>query len=390
MTKTVVLDKADRLYHFPLDLEDYFPRRITRGGERRLPLIDLGHFRWPGRADSEQIPADQLQPADSESLASLAEVLAEWLKKEYGLKVAPDREIFIGQGIRRILFNLCMAFVEHGDIVLCPEPGIPFYRRLVIAAGGVPVTYPISEKTDFKPSFKLLSTKLAKAAKILILNNPHNPLGTMLDDTDLGELIRIAALDNMFIINDAAYSSLAREKYQPLRTLRGGRKVALELFSLPFATGLPYSPFGFAVGPPEIISGLRIITRTLGFYMPRLWVDMAIRAVAGYPSGDLKIIRKNVDQARLEARRLAEKAGWTVYGGDSAPFIWARMPRRRPAAEYAGALLRRKKIMVLPGNAFGEAGEGYLRLSLTATADDYRQATERMTRKFGLRTDRGE
>ncbi|MCX6829946.1 MAG: pyridoxal phosphate-dependent aminotransferase [candidate division Zixibacteria bacterium] len=390
MIKKVVLDKADRLYHFPFDLEDYFPRKTLRTSEKRTATIDLGHFRWPIAEAEWNYHESPLELAAAEDIIRLKAALADWLRKEYSLKIDPYREIFIGHGIRRTIFDLCLAFIEYGDIVLCPEPGLPAYRRCTIAAGGVPVSYPISERTEFKPSFKRLSVKLGKLARIMFLNNPHNPLGTVLDETDLAELVRVASKENIFIINDSAYGSLAKEKYVSLLAIPGGDKVALEVFSFSYAFGLKYLPFGFALGPSAIIAGLESITRTTGLFIPRAWVEYALSGINSYPSADLTNTRKNIDQSRLTAREMAEQFSWKVVGSDSAPFLWLRIPGRRDSASYAAALFRRRKILVLPGNAFGESCDGYVRLSLTATPDEFRAASERLTRGLIRRGNKGE
>lgn len=384
MPKKVILDKADRLYHYPLDLEEYFPKWIKRKPERKLPRVDLGHFRWPVQSGYASTEAGAFRQAGDEELNKLKVLIAEWYKSEFNISVDPDREVYLGQGIRRILCDLCLAFIEDGDIVLCPEPGIPFYKRQVITAGGVPITYQISEKTNFKPSYKQLTTKLGRAAKIIMINNPHNPLGTVLDHSDLSELVRIASLENLFIVVDAAYSSLSEEKYIPLLGIRGGKKVALEMYSFSYTFGLPYIPFGFAIGSPEAIHGLKLIHHATGIYIPSFWIDLARQEIEDYPSEDLRKVRKDINQARVEAVHMADKFGWRYIGGKSAPFIWTKNPGRRHSSEYANILLRRKNILVLPGNAFGETGEGYTRLSLTASPDDYRVAVERMSKTIGF------
>ncbi len=384
MPKKVILDKADRIYQYPLDLEEYFPKRIPRAPEKKHPLIDLGHFKWPVKSEFSQSGTTAFEQASAAGLERLKELLADWYKREHNVAVDPKREIYIGQGIRRILCDLCLAFIEDGDIVLCPEPGIPFYKRQVITAGGIPITYQNSEKTNFKPSYKQLSAKLGKAAKIIIINNPHNPLGTVLDQADLSELVRIASRDNLFIVMDAAYSSLSEEAYIPFLGIRGAKKVGLEMYSIPYTFGLPYLPFGFAIGSQEAIHGLNIIHHTTGRYVPSFWVEMAAKSIEEYPAEQLRAVRKDINQSRMEAVQMADKFGWRYLGGKSAPFIWTRNPGRHQSSEYANALLRRKNILVLPGTAFGETGEGYTRLSLTATAEDYRAAMERMSRTIGF------
>ncbi|PKK84366.1 MAG: hypothetical protein CVT49_03320 [candidate division Zixibacteria bacterium HGW-Zixibacteria-1] len=390
MIKKVVLDKADRLYHFPFDLEEFYPRRALKSTEKRIPTVDLGHFVWPVTETNTAASEKSLELADADDMLRLKEAIAGWLKREYGIKVEARKEIYIGQGIHRIIFDIFLAYVEYGDIVLCPEPGMPFYRRLAIAVGGVPVTYPISSHTDYKPAFVKLTSNLGKAARIITLNNPNNPFGTMLDETELAELIQIASKQNLFIINDAAYCSLAEERFRPLRAIPGGDKVSMEIFSFPFTFGMPYLPFGFAVGTPETIAGLTTIRQTLALALPKGWVEAAVRAIENYPSAEIKMVRKLITQSRLEALRLVEKMNWTQVGDRSVPFLWIKIPERKQSSTYAAALLRRKRILTLPGTAFGEIGEGFIRLSLTAGPESYKEAYQRLSRKMTIRSLSGE
>jgi LL-diaminopimelate aminotransferase len=311
----------------------------------------------------------------------LQESIANWFSNVYRLKINPLKEIYVGQGIHRILFDICLAYVEYGDVVLCPEPGMPFYRRLVIACGGVPVTYPVCNRTDNKPSLGRLDSNLGNTAKLLVFNNPNNPIGFMLNNTEIDELIHIASKKNIFVVNDAAYCSLTEEKFRPLRSIPGGSKVGLEVFSFPYTFGMNYIPLGFAIGPTDIIKTLKTIGSTVKTALPKKWITLCQNSIDKYPSNELKSSIKQIKQSRLEAERLAEKAGWEVVGGKSCPFLWVRIPQRKHSAAYAAALLRRFRILVLPGTAFGETGDGFLRLALTAPPESYVEAIERMTKK---------
>jgi aspartate/methionine/tyrosine aminotransferase len=387
MIKKVILDKADRLYHFPIDIEDYFPRTPISHRVGQNAIIDLGRFKWFSEEISEvgNRPMSVAEPGDIHALKA---ALADWFQSVHNIEVDPRREIYIGMGIKRILLDHCLAFVEPGDIVLVPEPGHPMYRRYIIAAGGIPVSYPLSDRSEYLPSIKRLSSNLLKTAKILILNNPHNPLGTLLDEAALTELVRVASRHNIFIVNDAAYASLAEEKYVSLLSAPRGEKVSLEIFSIPFAFGLSYFPLGFAVGSSEIIAGLETIGKTIGNYIPQWWINCARWGIEKFPSENLKKIRKSVALSRMAAAQMIEKFGWKGVGGNHAPFIWLRIPQRKQSSSFAATLLRRRQILTLPGVAFGDNGEGFLRLSLTSPAENYKAAEERlaarlMTRKIG-------
>jgi hypothetical protein len=120
MIKKIVFDKADRLYHFPFDLEDFFPKRTIPTGEKRISTIDLGRFRWPINDTPSDSTNSDFETASTDDIFKLKEIITEWLFGEYGIKVDPRKEIYIGQGIHRIIFDFCLAFIEYGDIVLSP------------------------------------------------------------------------------------------------------------------------------------------------------------------------------------------------------------------------------------------------------------------------------
>ncbi|MFH2036703.1 MAG: pyridoxal phosphate-dependent aminotransferase [Candidatus Zixiibacteriota bacterium] len=380
MIKNIILDKADRLYHLPFDLEDFYPKLTLKTGEKKIKTIDLSHFSWNIKSNTSDFKSP-FDLSDSSDLEILKEAIAEWFKSAYDISVNPRKEIYVGQGINGIICDICVGYIEYGDIALCPEPGLPFYKRLTVLAGGVPVTYPIYSKIDFKPSLGRLDTNLGKAAKILFLNNPNNPIGFNHDETEIEELIHIASKKNIFIVNDAAYASHAEGKFVPIRSIPGGSKVSLEAFSIPFTFGLPYIPLGFAVGPIDIINTLKNIRKTTKLTLPKIWINETIQAINNFPNSNLTEIQKQISQSRLAAEKFSDKMEWDVIGGKSAPFMWVRIPDRKQSMSYSTALLRRKKILTLPGTAFGETGDGYLRISLTVPPDDFKTAGERMEQK---------
>jgi LL-diaminopimelate aminotransferase len=218
----------------------------------------------------------------------------------------------------------------------------------------------------------------------MFLNNPHNPTGRLLDSTDLTELVRTASRENIFIVNDAAYCSFAEEKYIPLLSIPGGSKVSMELFSFTYCFGLPYIPLGFAVGPPDVINGLNTVSKSAGKFIPKAWIEPILNAISNYPSRQLEDLKKGIEKSRLEAEQLVEKYSWQMVRHKSSPFVWIKIPGRRHASNLAETLLIRKGILALPGNAFGDTGEGYFRLSLTAPPEDFKAAGERLEKRLAL------
>ncbi|HQL23792.1 MAG TPA: pyridoxal phosphate-dependent aminotransferase [candidate division Zixibacteria bacterium] len=380
--KKVVIEKADRLYQLPPELAAFLPEKARRSLIRKTPATDLATFSWPIAFDEgDPAPPARLGQADREQLARLRSELAAWYQTRFGVRLHPDKEICIGGGVTILTMALATAFVDRGDAVLVPEIGLPLYRRAAVACGGEPIVYRVSPKNGWQPDFEPLESRVGKAARLLFLNSPHNPTGAVLGERELGDLLALAARHQTGVINDAAYLTLAPGRPASLLALPGGRRNGAEIGSFSYLFGLPRLPLGFVAGNRDIISGVRHALRLAPPFLPAYAVERAIAAVRQFPGEPLRRLQTAIAASRAEAVRLVDRLGLAVSGYDTVPFLWARLERRRSAAVAAGRLYLRGRILALPGTAFGDSGEGYLRFSLTAPAELYAQAGERLRRR---------
>jgi aspartate/methionine/tyrosine aminotransferase len=346
---------------------------------RRADVIDLASFRWPIEIGDDQLPgAAGLNPATEEQLGGLKEELCGWFSREYGIKLIPDKEVFIGGSIRRLVFQLCLAYVDTGDVAFVPAVGIPLYRSAVVACDGEAIGYGISEKSDWRPRFERLSTRLGRVARLLFLNSPHNPTGIELAEKEMADLAWLASKENVLVVNDAAYGGLSSRPPVSLLAAQGGKKVGVELGSFAYRFGLPAIPFGFAVGNRDAISGLKRIARLLPSHLPAYYVDLALQAIRKYPGDGIQSLRDRVSRASAAANELLDLLGLESVGLPTVPYVWARAAKRAPSTNLAKTILRRYKFMIAPGLGFGENGEGFVRLSLLAGPEAYSKAADRV------------
>lgn len=384
--KKVLIDRANRLYQMPPDILEFAEASQKRGLLRREDAIDLASFRWPIEFDQDQLPdREGLKPASAEQISQLRRQLADWLEQQYRLKLLPDKEIFVGAGISTLVHQLAIAYIDSGDVAFVPGLGIPVYRRSVIACNGEPISYTISAKNNWLPRFERLSSRLGPVARVLFLNNPHNPTGAELSEKELSELAWLASRENILLINDAAYSSVARRQPVSLLSTRGGKKVGVELHSFSYQFGLPRLPFGYAVGNREVISGLKKVSRLSPAYLPAYFVDLALQAIRRFPNLEIKKVRETATRALAEAANLLQLLHLETTGYTGVPFIWAQIERRTPSANTARLLLRKHRLLVAPGSAFGETGEGCLRFCLLAGAETFSRAAARIKKRRILR-----
>ncbi len=383
--KRSVIDKANRLYQLPPDIFSFTREKARPAGLKKIELLDLARFNWPVQMEDDNIPAGpQFKIAGRQSLLRLKEALADWLSARHGVKLNPAKEIFIGGSISSLILTTAMAFIDNGDIVFVPELGLPLYKKVTTACGGEPVHYSISRKNDWNPNFERITTRLGRVARLLFLNSPHNPTGASLGSKEMEDLVWMASRENIVIINDAAYQSIDPRASTSLLSVTGGKKVGAEVYSFAYLLGLPSLPFGFVVGNRDIISGLESATSLLPTNIPEFHVDMALNAIRQFPGEQLKLTREAMRRSSAEATKLLSLLSMEKSGYDTTPFVWAKLSGRRNARTQAGVLYRRSRILVAPGSAFGDTGEGYLRLSLTAPPEEYQAAQSRLKRKVNL------
>jgi len=383
--KKVIIDKASRLYQMAPDILDFVQPENRYRLLKRPELLDLGSFVWPLAYDTQSPPdADSLRPASSERLNNLKEEIAGWIATCHHVGSITEKEIFVGGSITSLIHALSFAYLDNGDIAFVPGLGIPLYRQAVTACGGEPVSYAVAPGNTWHPSLERVQTRLGRIARLLFVNSPHNPTGAVLGEKEMSDLVWLASRENILIINDAAYQGIAAHLPTSLLSVPGGKKVGVEVYSIPYQFGLPSVPLGFVVGNREVIRGLKTTSRLMPHHIPDYFVTIALQAIRRFPSETLVNQRNEFRRISAEANRLLERLSLERSGFDTVPFIWARITRRGNSVTAARTLLRRHRILVVPGTGFGETGQGYLRFSLTAGYQRFVDAASRVSKKMKL------
>lgn len=383
--KKVLIDRTDRLYQMPPDILD-FARPLL--GKRILPgppVLDLASFSWPCAGEAEvKMGSQSLLSASPEKIAALKEALAEWLSQYFGQTRVTSRQVFLGNGIRSLVWLTSLAFVEPGDPVLVPGLGIPYYRKAVTAAGGLAVPYPLSARNNWSPDLSKISARVGQAVRVCFVNSPHNPTGAELDEATLNQLIERCGKENMLLVNDACYHGIPARRPLSLVAAEGGRKVGLELYSFPHLLGLPPIPFGFAVGHRHLIAALEAAALVHPPYIPQAFVDLALTGLRQAPGKSLEPIRRQFAASSAVAQELLGTLGILSTSPPTVPFLWARLPQRRNSVAFARMMLKRYRILIAPGTGFGEIGQGFVRLSLTAPREQFSEALTRIKSRHSL------
>jgi aspartate/methionine/tyrosine aminotransferase len=315
----------------------------------------------------------------SAGLPELREAIASHIEATRRVPVAPD-EIVVTPGAKPIMFFVIMALVNRGDEVVYPNPGFPIYESVINFVGGVPVPIPLLEETGFGFDLAELERRVSRKTKLLIINSPENPTGGVLSADEIGRIAELARHYRIPVLSDEIYRRFLYEgEFASIASLPGMKPqtIILDGFSKSYAmTGWR---LGYGVMPAPLAEHLTRLMTNSASCTATFIQHAGLAALAG----DDAPVRAMVDEFR-------QRRDLIVDGLNRLPGVSCTRPRgafyvfpnvkalRRPAKEIATYLLDEAGVAVLWGSAFGEFGEGYLRLSYAASREALQQALERM------------
>jgi aspartate/methionine/tyrosine aminotransferase len=312
-------------------------------------------------------------------LAEVREACAEHLARHRGLPIEPSR-VLLAPGAKPFLFFGVLATCDPGDEVIYPNPGFPIYESVIRWAGATPVPLPLTEETGFAFSAGDLAERLTPRTKLVILNSPGNPTGGIVERELNVEIARLLAAHSCWVLSDEVYSELLYDAEHDTIAAHEGlldRTILVDGFSKTFAmTGWR---LGYAALPAELVEPItRLLINSVSCTPPA--VQLAGLAALTGP-------RDEVDAMRAEFRRRRDAV---VSGLNRLPQVTCAMPRGAFYAfpnvaatglrskELADRLLDEAGVAVLSGTAFGEYGEGHVRLSYANTLENIEAALQAM------------
>lgn len=293
---------------------------------------------------------------------------AQWFARRYGVTLDPKTEMVLLIGSKEGLAHLCWAYVDPGDYTLVPDPNYTVPKVQTLLAGGIPYPLPLLAKNQFLPDLSAIPTEIAKKAKLLFLNYPHNPTGAVAPLSFFAEAVRFAREYDLLICNDCAYAEVGYDGYRPPSILQaeGAKEVAVETHSLSKTFNMTGWRIGFAVGNPEGVATLNRIKSN---------IDSKQFAAISRTAGWALLHADNAPTLALYDRRRRllidglNGLGWKLDYPKAGFFVWIPVPPGYSSMDFAKVLLEKAGVLVIPGVGYGEHGEGYIRMSLTIAGD---------------------
>jgi len=349
-----------------------------------------------GLGDPDTVPTEHQLRALSEAVSNpnnhhypsaypikpFYDAIAEWYKRRHGVEVDPETEMIYCLGAAEALFQIHNCLLDPGDVALVSDPAYPSYEAGVKIAGGMVEFYPLLKENDFLPDLDAIPADIAKKAKMIWINIPHNPTTATADDTFFKKLIEWAKEFDVWVVSDNPYMDICFDGYRPPSFLKfpGAKEVGVELNSMSKSFNSTGWRVGMLLGNKDVISGMAKIKSQSdrGLYYP---LQVASIAVLTGPIDWMEERNKRFAERRHVVVKAWKEMGLEMLTPRATFYCWGEIPQGYTSQEFSFKLLEESNVWMIPGSAYGEKGEGYVRIANAQPVDRIAEAMERL-KKF--------
>ncbi|NLJ96370.1 MAG: aminotransferase class I/II-fold pyridoxal phosphate-dependent enzyme [Clostridiales bacterium] len=310
--------------------------------------------------------------------------ISNYLHRRFDLQYDYSREVLVTVGGSEAIDLALRAMVEDGDEVLIPKPCYVSYEPCAILAGGHPVSIDLKEENEFKLTRDELLSAITDKTKILILAFPNNPTGAIMDYDDLKDIVDVIKDKDLYVISDEIYAELTYGKnHVSIASFPGMRERTIVINGFSKAYAMTGWRLGFATGPENIIYQMTKIHQFAIMCAPTTSQYAAIEALKNGDS-DVEMMRDAYDKRRKYLVHAFRKMGLPCFEPYGAFYVFPSIKKLNMTSdEFATKLLMEEKVAVVPGTAFGECGEGFLRISYAYSIENLKDALERIDKFVG-------
>ena len=310
----------------------------------------------------------------------LLQAVSLWYERRYDVKLDPDTEICSLLGSQEGLAHIAMSIVDEGELVLVPDPCYPVFADGPRLAGAELYYMPQKKENGYVIRLSDIPKEVAQKAKFMIVSYPNNPTTAVADRKFYEKLVLWAREHNIIVLHDNAYSDimLNGEKGLSFLSIPGAKEVGIEFNSLSKTYNLTGMRVSFALGNREVISRFRAFRSQIDYGM--FYPIMAGAAAALNGPQDVVESNRNGYMARRDALCGGLRSiGWNVPDAQGTMFVWAKIPERfASSVDFTIELMEKTGVIVVPGSAFGEQGEGYVRMALVVPPERMAEAVRRI------------
>ena len=321
----------------------------------------------------------------SKGIAGLRRAQAAYYARRFGVKLNPESQVVATLGSKEGFANVAQAITAPGDVILVPDPSYPIHAFGFLMAGGVIRSVPSEPTPDFFSTLERAILHSIPKPLAVVVCYPSNPTAYVADLDFYRELVPFAKKHGIFVLSDLAYAEVYFDGNPPPSVLQvpGAMDIAVEFTSMSKTYSMPGWRIGFAVGNERIIAALARVKSYLdyGAFTP---IQVAATAALNGPDDCIKEMRDTYRKRRDALVESFGRAGWEIPPPQASMFAWAPLPKDFQGVgsmQFATLMVEKSGVVVSPGVAFGEHGEGYVRIAMVENEQRIRQAA-RGVRRF--------
>lgn len=311
--------------------------------------------------------------------------VADFYRWRFGVELDPESEIVPALGAKECIFNLNLAFLDADTLALAADPGYPVYTGGPLLAGAEAHPLPLVPELGFVPDLDAVPAEIARRARLLYLNYPNNPTGAVAPAGFFERVVEFAREHELLVVHDASYTELCFDGYEAPSFLAtpGARDVGVEVFSLSKGWNMTGWRVAAIVGNRDAVATYWKLKTNIDSGMFE-----AVQLAAVTALGELREFPRQMSELYQRRRDLVcdalERIGVAVERPRATIYVWAPVPDGfADAASWCEHVLERAGVVVSPGGAYGAAGEGFFRISLTVPDERLLEAVERMRESLG-------
>jgi LL-diaminopimelate aminotransferase len=312
-------------------------------------------------------------------MRSLHLAFATWFKQRFNVRLTPERDTLPLLGSKEGLAYVGTAVLNAGDVSLIPDPSYPVYTTASTNVGAVPFKLPLNKQNAYLPDLEHIPMDVLAKSRLLWLNYPSNPTAACAELAFFEHAVEFARRHNLAIIHDMAYAEVYFDEYRPISILQvpGASEVAVELHSLSKTYNMAGFRVGMLVGNPEIVNAVGRLKSNIdsGMFRP-----IQYAAIEAMQLPDSWLQQRNTIYRRRRDLLVegCNSFGMPAQSPNAGLYVWAAIPKGFTSRDFAEWLFDKTGVYITPGTNFGNAGEGYVRISLTAPDERIETALQRM------------
>ena len=335
-------------------------------------------------AAHEAAQAGHTRYAPNAGLPELREALADKVARRNGYEARPG-QVVVTQGGIQALYLVLRALLEPDDEVLLPDPAWPNFRMIAHLLGARVLSYPLLAEGDFLPRPEDLERLVTPRTRAILVNSPSNPLGTVLPLELARTLLDFARRRGLWFIADEVYDELTFDgAFVSVGSVAEPDDRLVSVYSFSKVYAMTGWRVGYLVAPPDLATLLTGMQEPIISCVNTPAQMAALAALAG-PQQVVREMRDSYRERRDELLEILDRGDLTSTLPSGAFYVWADISEAgMPSMEFARYLIEREHVAVAPGSAFGELGEGYVRLSLASSREDLIEGTSRLVRFVDL------